>query len=47
MVLAIQIFSNDQTVRNKTVQGLKDFISQFLATQDKKREQLIYMMPAI
>ena len=43
----MQLISNDQTVRNDTVQDLKDFNSQSLATQPKKGEQLVYMMPAI
>ena len=38
MELAMQIFSKDQTVRNNTVQGLKDFDSQSLATQVKKNK---------
>ena len=41
----MQIFSNDETVRNDTVQDLKE--SQSLATQEKKGEQLVSMMPAI
>ena len=47
MELAMQIISNDKTVRNDTVQDLKEFNSQFLATQAKKGEQLVSMMPAI
>ena len=47
MELAMQIISNDKTVRNDTVQDLKDFNSQSLATQGKKGEQLVSMMPAI
>ena len=47
MELAMQIFSNDKTVRNDTVQDLKEFNSQSLATQAKKGEQLVSMMPAI
>ena len=43
----MQIISNDQTVRSKTVQDLKNFNSQPLATQDKKGEQLVSMMPAM
>ena len=45
--LAMQIISKDQTKRNNTIQDLKDFNSQSLATQAKKREQLVSMMPAI
>ena len=36
MDLAMQIIFNDQTVRSNTVQDLKDFNSQSLATQAKK-----------
>ena len=43
----MQIISNDKTVRNDTVQALKEFNSQSLATQAKKGEQLVSMMPAI
>ena len=38
---------NDKTVRNDTVQDLKEFNSQSLSTQAKKGEQLVSMMPAI
>ena len=34
----MQILSNDQLVKSKTVQDLKVFNSQFLATQAKKGE---------
>ena len=47
MELAMQIISNDKTVRNDTVQDLEEFNSQSLATQAKKGEQLVSMMPAI
>ena len=47
MELALRISSNDKTVRSVTVQDLKDFNSQPLATQAKKGEQLVAMMPAI
>ena len=47
MELAIQNISNDKSVRNDTVQDLKEFNSQSLATQDKKGEQIVSMMPAI
>ena len=47
METAMQIISNDKTVRNDTVQDLKKFNSQFLATQTKKGEQLVSMMPPI
>ena len=43
----MQIIYSDKTVRNDTVQDLKEFNSQFLATQAKKGEQLVSMMPAI
>ena len=47
MELAMQIISNDKTVRSDTAQDSKDFNSQPLATQAKKGEQLDSMMPAI
>ena len=44
----MRIFSNDKTVRNETIQDLKDFNQQSLTTQAKKGgEQLVSMMPAI
>ena len=43
----MQIISNDKTVRNGTVQDLKEFNSQSLSTEVKKGEQLVSMMPAI
>ena len=43
----MQIISNDKTVRNDTVQDLKEFNSQSQSTQAKKSEQLVSMMPAI
>ena len=43
---AIQIISNDKTVRSDTVQDLKEFNNQSFATQAKKDEQLVSMMPA-
>ena len=43
----MQIISNDRTVRNDTVQDLKEFSFQSLPTQAKKGEQLVSMMPAI
>ena len=45
--LAMEIISNDQTIRSETVQDLKDFNCQSLTTQAKKGEQLVFMMPAI
>ena len=47
MDLAIQIIVNDKTVRSDTVQDLKEFNNQSLATQAKKGEQLVSKMPAI
>ena len=43
----MQIISNDKTVRNDTVNDLKDFNNQSLATQAKRGEHLVSMMPAI
>ena len=40
----MQIISNNKTIRSDTVQ---DFISRYLSTHAKKREQLVSMMPAI
>ena len=42
----MQIISNDKTVRNDTIQDLKEFNQQSLTTQAKK-EQLVSIMPAI
>ena len=47
MELAMQLVFTNQTVRNDTVQDLKDFNQQSLSTQAKKGEQLTSMMPAI
>ena len=47
MELAMQFISNDKTVRNNTLQDLKDFNQQSLTTQAKKGEKLVSMMPAI
>ena len=47
MELAMQLSSNDNTVRNDTIQDLKEFNQQSLSTQAKKGEQLTAMMPAI
>ena len=47
MELAMQLSSNDITVRNDTIQDLKEFNQQSLTTQAKKGEQLTAMMPAI
>ena len=43
----MQIISNDKTVRNDTIQDLKEFNQQSLTTQARKGEQLVSMMPAI
>ena len=43
----MQLGPSDQTVRNDTIQDLKDFNQQSLSTQAKKVEQLVSMMPAI
>ena len=43
----MQIVSTDKTVRSTTVNDLKDFNNQSLATQVKKGEQLVSVMPAI
>ena len=41
----MQLISTDQTVRDNTIQDLKDFNHQSLSTQAKKGEQLTSMMP--
>ena len=43
----MQIISTDKTVRNDTIEDLKEFNSQSLTTQATKGEQLVSMMPAI
>ena len=43
----MQTFSNDQTVRSNTLEDIKEFNSQSFATQVRKREQFVSMMPAI
>ena len=47
MELAMQLSSNDKSVRDDTIQGLKDFNSQSLSTKAAKGEQLVSLMPAI
>ena len=47
MELAMQLISNDDLVRNETIQDLKKFNQQSLTTQAKKGEKLVTMMPAI
>ena len=43
----MQLFSNDRTVRSNTIQGIKEFNSQSLARQAKKRGKRISQKPAI
>ena len=43
----MQLISSDQTVRNDTIQDLKEFNSQSLSTRATKGEQLVSMMPSI
>ena len=43
----MQLSSSDNTVRNDTIQNLKEFNQQSLSTQAKKGEQLTAMMPSI
>ena len=43
----MQIISTDKTVTSNTVNELKEFNNQSLATQAKKGEQLVSVMPAI
>ena len=43
----MQLGSSDQSVRNDTIQDIKDFNQQSLTTPAKKGEQLVSMMPAI
>ena len=43
----MQVISNDKTVRNDTIQDLKEFNPQSSKTQAEKGEQLVSMMPAI
>ena len=47
MELALQLVSNDKTIRSDTVQDLKEFNQQSFTTQAGKGEQLVSMMPAI
>ena len=42
----MQIISTDKTVRNDTIEDLKEFNSQSLTTQAKKGEQLVSLKPA-
>ena len=43
----MQITSNDKTVRNDTIQDLKEYNSQCLSTQATKGEQLVSKMSVI
>ena len=43
----MQLNSTDQSIRNDTMQDLRDFNEQSLSTRAKKGEQLTSMMPAI
>ena len=43
----MQIYSIDKTVRNDTIEDLKDFNSHSLSSRAKKGEQLVSMMPTI
>ena len=47
MELAMQIISNYKSVRNDTIQDLKEFNSQSVSTRAKNGEHLVSMMPAI
>ena len=47
MELAIQLASNDKTVREETIQDLKNFESQSSMTQAKTGERLLAFLPAI
>ena len=47
MELAMELSFTDKTVRNDTIQDLKEFNSQSLSTRAAKGEQLVSMMPAI
>ena len=43
----MQNISKDKTVRNDTIQDLKDFNQQCLTTEAKKGEHFVSMMPVI
>ena len=43
----MELSSTDKTIRNDTIQDLKEFNSQSLSTRAAKGEQLVSMMPAI
>ena len=46
MEISVQFISNDKTLRSNTVQDLKEINSQSSATQARKGEHLVSMMPA-
>ena len=43
----MQFISIDKTIKNDTIQDLKEFNQQSLTTQAKEGEQIVSMMPAI
>ena len=43
----MQLISCDQTVRNDTIEDLKEFNSKSLSTKAKRGEELVSRMPAI
>ena len=43
----MQIISSDKTVRNDTIEDIKEINSQSLTTQAKKGEQPVSIVPAI
>ena len=47
MELAMQIISNDKTLKSDTIQDLKDIKCKSLTTQAEKGKQLVSMMPAV
>ena len=46
MELAKRKISNNKTVKNKTLQDIKDFSAQLIGRQVKKAEHIVFMMPA-
>ena len=47
MDLVMQVISSAKSVRNDTMQDIKEFNNQSLTTETKKGEQLVSLMPAI
>ena len=47
MEFAMQLISKENLVRGKTILELKDFNYQFLATQAKKGEQIVFLIASI